>query len=290
MRVAVLGGGGMLGAALADVLASEGCRAMCCSRSEVDLVDTAAVGRLLDDFRPDAVINAAAMTNVDGCETDTEQAFEVNGKAVGRAARIAADRSISFVHVSTDYVFDGPAGVPFVESSPTTPRSVYGKSKLLGEQLALEYPTTIVVRTSWLYGPHGNNFVKTMARLGKERASVSVVDDQVGCPTYTPYLAQALVRVASAAHSGQPPLEQPFVLHYCNRGPVSWFGFARAVFSTFDCSAELEPITTKEFPRPAPRPAYSVLSTERYESLFGPVPEWQSGLIAYRENVATDGW
>jgi dTDP-4-dehydrorhamnose reductase len=278
----VLGGGGMLGRAVAEV-ASERClRCAAPDRAELDLLDTAAVERRVDAERPVAVVNCAAFTDVDGCETRVEHALEINGRAVGRLARVTAARGVPLLQVSTDYVFPGDARTPYAEDAGTGPRSVYGESKLLGERLALEAGGAFVVRTSWLFGPGGRNFVDTVLGRAEARAALRVVDDQVGCPTYAPFLARALVDLAMAARGGREP-RPPSLLHYRNREPVSWYRFACAALAEWGLEASIEPVTTAEFPRPARRPAYSVLGVERFERWAGRrVEDWRDGLCDYR--------
>ena len=281
-RLLVLGGAGMLGGA---VVAAARARRLPCvgvDREQVDLCDTPALERALDDSRPDVVINCAAFTDVDGCEQQVEHALEVNGRAVGRLAQAVAVRGAVLFQVSTDYVFRGDADRPYREDDETDPASVYGESKLLGERLALERGRAVVVRTSWLFGPGGRNFVDTIVRTARAGGPLRVVDDQVGCPTYAPFLASALIELAERTLvAGSPP--PPSVLHYRNGEPVSWCSFARAALECWGLDAPIEPVTTEEFPRPARRPAYSVLCVERFERLMGRgVPDWREALCDYR--------
>jgi dTDP-4-dehydrorhamnose reductase len=195
---------------------------------------------------------------------------------------IAAERTGAvLVQVSSDYVFGGSAAAPYAEDAATGPLSIYGASKLGGEREALASPRGLVVRTSWLFGPGGENFVRAMLARARSGASLRVVDDQVGCPTYTPYLARALVELGALAASGRIAL--PAVVHYRNSGPVSWHGFTREILEVWDVVAPLEAITTADLPRPARRPAYSVLEVARTEELLGRAVEpWRAGLEAYR--------
>jgi len=272
MRCLVFGGAGMLGQAVVAEARSRGWDVRGPSRGEADITDR---GRLLgwvDDFRPEAIVNCAAFTRVDDCEKEPQQAFAVNGEAVANAAAAAARAGARLLHVSTDYVFDGEARQPYQEDAAPAPRSVYGQSKLAGERHALAYDRALVVRTSWLFGAGGPNFVATIVGLiDAGRLPLRVVSDQEGCPTYTPYLAAALLDLARLGTTG--------IVHYRNREPVSWYAFAVAIARLWSATAEVVPVTTAEFPRPAPRPAYSVLDVARFEEIAGrPVESWEPGL------------
>jgi dTDP-4-dehydrorhamnose reductase len=272
MKVLVFGGAGMLGQAVVQEARSRGWDVLGLSREQADVTDR---GRLLEQaraFGPEVVINCAAHTKVDACETEVERAFAINGEGAGNAAAAAESVGARLVHVSTDYVFAGSSRDPYKEDAPTGPLSVYGKSKLEGEKRVLEYDRALVVRTSWLFGPGGPNFVATMVGLIEAgKVPLRVVDDQVGGPTYTPFLAKALVDLAGLGATG--------VLHYQNREPVSWYAFATEIARQWGGEVEVQPVTTAEFPRPAPRPAWSVLDVARFEEIAGrPVEPWDRGL------------
>ncbi|HEV7786797.1 MAG TPA: dTDP-4-dehydrorhamnose reductase [Thermoanaerobaculia bacterium] len=272
MRCLVFGGTGMLGQAVVAEARSRGWAALGLSRAQADVVGADVLG-WAGAFRPGLVINCAAFTKVDACEMEQPQAFAVNGEAVAKVAAVARRAGAPLVHVSTDYVFDGTASVPYREDAPTNPLSVYGRSKLAGEAHALAYERGLVVRTSWLFGPGGPNFVATMVDLIEAgRVPLRVVRDQEGCPTYTPFLARALLDLAQREVTG--------VVHYRNREPVSWYAFAVEIARLWSGGVEVDPITTAEFPRPAPRPAYSVLDVARFEECAGrPVEPWEWGLV-----------
>ncbi|HEV7509999.1 MAG TPA: dTDP-4-dehydrorhamnose reductase [Thermoanaerobaculia bacterium] len=272
MRCLVFGGTGMLGQAVVAEARSRGWAAVGLSHTQADIADTADIG-WVDSFGPELVVNCAAFTKVDACETEQPRAFAVNGEAVARVAAVAARAAAPLVHVSTDYVFEGTATAPYREDSPTNPLSVYGRSKLAGEAHALAYERGLVVRTSWLFGPGGPNFVATMVDLIEAgRIPLRVVRDQEGCPTYTPFLARALLDLAQREVTG--------VVHYRNREPVSWYAFAAEIARLWSGAVEVVPVTTAEFPRPAPRPAYSVLDVTRFEQCAGrPVEPWEWGLV-----------
>ena len=272
MKVLVFGGAGMLGQAVEQEARSRGWDVLALSREQADVTDR---GRLLEwagTFQPDAVLNCAAHTKVDACETEVDRAFAINAEGAGNAAAAAESVGARLVHVSTDYVFDGKAHDPYREDAPTGPLSVYGKSKLEGERRALEYDRALAVRTSWLFGPGGPNFVATMVGLIEAgKVPLRVVDDQVGGPTYTPFLAKALLDLAGLGATG--------VLHYQNREPVSWYAFATEIARQSGGAVEVMPVTTAEFRRPAPRPAWSVLDVTRFEEITGrPVERWDRGL------------
>jgi dTDP-4-dehydrorhamnose reductase len=273
MRCLVFGGTGMLGQAVVAAARSRGWAALGLSHAQANIAD--ADLSWVGSFGPDLVVNCAAFTKVDACETEQAQAFAVNGEAVARVARIAATARAGarLVHVSTDYVFDGKASTPYREDSPTHPLSVYGRSKLAGEAHALAYERGLVVRTSWLFGPGGPNFVATMVALIEAgRVPLRVVRDQEGCPTYAPFLARALLDLAEREVTG--------VVHYRNREPVSWYAFAAEIARLWSGAVGVVPVTTAEFPRPAPRPAYSVLDVARFEGCAGrPVEPWEWGLV-----------
>jgi len=279
VRVLIFGGTGMLGRALAVAARARGFAALALSREQADIEDAPRLRYWAEAFRPEAVINCAAYTKVDLAEGEGRQkAFAVNGSAIANVASAASAVGARLLHVSTDYVFDGTARQPYCEDAPTNPLSVYGQSKLAGEREALagdQGKRALVVRTSWLFGPGGPNFVATMVRMIREgKLPLRVVRDQEGCPTYTPYLAAALLDLA--------PLDLTGVVHYRNREPVSWYGFAAEIARLWSGTAEVVPVTTEEFPRPAPRPAWSVLDVGRFEDAAGRrVESWEAGLADY---------
>jgi|CXWL01.1.fsa_nt_gi dTDP-4-dehydrorhamnose reductase len=275
MRVLVFGGTGMLGGAVVKAARRLGMAALGVSHSQADITDAGRVTTLVEAFAPQLVVNAAAFTAVDRCESEPERALAVNGTAVGHvrdAARAAAAR---LVHVSSDYVFDGSGTAPYREDAAVGPLSVYGATKLAGEQQALADPTALVVRTSWVFGHGSASFPATMRRFLREgRVPLRVVADQTGCPTYAPFLAAAILDLASARAVG--------VVHYANREAVSWYDFAREIVRLGETAAEVLPIPTAEMPRPARRPMYSVLATERAEALLGRrVEPWTAGLVDF---------
>lgn len=278
----IFGAGGMLGTALARV-APEAGRTVSVPRSEVDIRNRRAVQERVRAEAPAAIVNCAALTAVDACESRQREAMEINGEAVGHLAEAAREVSAHLVQVSTDFVFDGRRSTPYREGDAADPLSVYGRTKLIGEQRALEWDHSLVVRTSWVFGPGGGNFVATMARLitaGKK--PLRVVADQTGCPTYSRFLAGAIWELLGLRSRG--------VVHYRNREPISWHGFASAIATRLGDPDEVEPISTEELARPAPRPRYSVLDVSRFESLTGRgVERWSEGLEEYLDETADWG-
>ncbi len=276
-RVLVTGAGGMLGSAVAATAMAAGHDVGARERSRLDITDPGAVDEELAAEPWDVVVNCAAWTDVDGAEENEEQATLVNGEGPANLARACAANGIRLVHVSTDYVFAGDKDGPYLESDPTGPRSAYGRSKLAGEEaVTASGAEHAIVRTSWLYGAGGTNFVDTMLRLGTERDSVSVVDDQRGRPTWTGDLAPALVACATASPTG--------LFHAAGEGSCTWFGLARTALELAGSECVVEPTTTENFPRPAPRPANSVLDSERGGEAVRLGP-WEDGLVAYLDEI-----
>jgi dTDP-4-dehydrorhamnose reductase len=223
-------------------------------------------------------INCAAYTAVDKAEeTETKNAFAINATAVGKLAAICKEFNTQLIHISTDYVFDGTSNQPYKETDAINPVSVYGQSKLQGEQLALQNnPSTIIIRTSWVFSSFGNNFVKTMLRLMKERESINVVNDQLGCPTYAADLAGAIMAIIEK----KPKLiSNDRVFNYCNEGTINWYQFALAIKELSGSNCIVHPIPSSQYPVPAERPKYSVLDTTLIKNTFGiTIPEWKESL------------
>ncbi|HEX6444840.1 MAG TPA: dTDP-4-dehydrorhamnose reductase [Streptosporangiales bacterium] len=273
----VTGAGGMLGVEVTDVLREQGVPFTGLARSDLDVTDAEAVAAALDRHRPDVVVNCAAWTAVDDAESQEDAAARVNGDGPAHLARACARTGARLLHVSTDYVFSGDADTPYAEDAPTGPRTAYGRTKLAGERAVRElHPDGgYVVRTAWLYGAHGGNFVATMLRLEGERPTVDVVADQHGQPTWAADVADRLVALGlSDAPAG--------VYHATNGGSASWYELAREVFTLAGADAARVHRTTSEaFTRPAPRPAYSVLAStaaERYG--LPPMRHWRDALAA----------
>jgi dTDP-4-dehydrorhamnose reductase len=282
VRLLVLGAAGILGRATVAEARRRGWPAIGLAHAELDVVDREAVAATLAAARPELVVNCAAFTQVDRCESEPELAFRVNAEAVGGLAEACSAVGARLVHLSTDYVFGGAAARPYREEDKTGPLSVYGASKLEGERRALAVGDSLVVRTSALFGVGGANFVDTIAAglTGGERR-LRVVDDQVTAPTYAPFLARALADLGESGATGR--------VHYRNREPASWFELARAIAERLDADAEIVPVTSDRFPRPARRPARSVLAVERFERLAGRAVEaWSTGLDAHLGTISKE--
>jgi len=269
--ILVVGANGMLGRDLMTVLPGE-LRGV--DIGEIDITSPESVRTVLLTLKPAVVVNVAAYTDVDGCETNRDLACAVNGEGVGHLARVSADSGAKLVQISTDYVFDGGKGSPYREDDPTGPLSVYGQSKLLGEQNARLNPDHLIIRTQWLYGLHGKNFVETMLRLAAERTELSVVDDQIGSPTWTVDLARAIRSLIEAGARG--------TYHAANSGYCSWNEFARAIFAESGMKIAVKPMSTTELNRPAPRPLYSTLDCGKLTRDTGFTPQgWREALKTY---------
>ncbi len=265
----------MLGQDVRSAADAAGHEALAFSHAELDITDPVAVHEAVSGAHPEAVVNCAAWTNVDGAEDEEREATNVNGAGAGHLARAAAAAGAWTVHVSSDYVFDGAKHSPYLESDPTGPVSAYGRSKLAGElEVADHAPYShTVVRSSWLFGAGGPCFPATILRLAAERDELKVADDQVGCPTFTGHLAQALLTLAEQRPRG--------VVHVAGGGFCSWFEFATDIVRSAGLQCDVRPCSTRDMPRPARRPAYSVLGSERGDDVAPVLPPWRDGLAEY---------
>ena len=245
----------------------------------LDITDKKSIQEYFKKFLPDFVINCAAYTAVDKAETDLENARFINAVAPGFLAGAAKKIGAGFIHISTDYVFDGNHFRPYSEEDPVKPKAVYGKTKLEGEEKCMaENPDSVIIRTSWLYSSFGNNFVKTMLRVGAERGEVNVVFDQVGTPTYAGDLAKAILTIAKKFSEKRASLV-PGIYHYSNEGVISWFDFAHAIFELAGIKCAVNPIFSKELNQPAPRPSFSVLDKTKIKDTFQlKIPYWKESL------------
>ncbi|UOO81323.1 dTDP-4-dehydrorhamnose reductase [Uruburuella testudinis] len=279
MRILLTGSKGQLGRCIKDRL-PEDWELIAADSATLDITDAEAVLNMAHNFQPDAIINAAAYTAVDKAQSEPEKAFAVNGRAVHNLAAAARAVQAKFIHISTDYVFDGHSKVPYSETAAPAPQSVYGQSKLAGELLALAAnPESLIMRTAWVFSEYGSNFVKTMLAAAAERDELYVVDDQTGCPTYAGDLAQTIIDMLC---------KQPFprgIYHYGGSRSASWHAFAQAVFQAAQQhhagfnSPRLHAIAGSDYPTPAPRPAYSVLDCNKIQSEFGiGASDWQKAL------------
>lgn len=272
MRVLVAGAGGMLGQDAVEACAARGHEVVVLGRAELDITDPRSVELVLQSARPDVVVNCAAYTDVDGCEQAEEEAMAVNDTGAALLAAAAASHDAKVLYVSSDYVFDGSKRTPYVESDLTAALSAYGRTKQAGEtSVAVANPRHFIVRSSWLFGLGGSNFVETMLRIGSQQSEVVVVSDQVGSPTYTPHLAEGLAKLIEGEEFG--------IHHMAASGSCSWFEFAQEIFDRAGVECDVLGGTTEMLGRPAPRPAYSVLGSERPDPIT--LPEWRQGLSEY---------
>ena len=249
------------------------------SRQEQDLSDSEAIQTWFHDKSFDVIINCAAYTAVDKAESEQDLARTINATAVGTLASIAKEKISTLIHISTDYVFDGKNFKPYRETDPTNPQGIYGQTKLEGEQamLAINPAKSIIIRTSWVYSSFGNNFVKTMLRLGKEREELGVIFDQVGSPTSARDLAQAILSIIQ--HPKLSAQEDTEIYHFSNEGVCSWYDFAKTIFQFSAISCLVKPIETLEYPTPAKRPHYSVLNKAKIKDTFDiTIPYWKDSL------------
>jgi dTDP-4-dehydrorhamnose reductase len=272
VKVLITGAAGMLGRDMVLAAGNAGHAVVGFGHTELDVADEAAVERKFEAERPDVVINCAAWTDVDGAEEAEEAALAINGAGAGTVAAAAAAVEASTVYISSDYVFDGSKGAPYVESDQPAPLSAYGRTKLAGEEAtAAANPRHFVVRSSWLFGIGGSNFVETMLRLAADHGEVLVVRDQVGSPTYTWHLAYGVVRLIEGVEYG--------IHHMAGGGACSWYEFAREIFEQAKVECRVLSATTEMLGRPAPRPAYSALASQREHAIE--LPSWQDGLAGY---------
>ncbi len=237
-------------------------------------------------YQPHYCINCAAYTNVDKAESEKELAFLINGEAVGVLAAVCKEHQAKFIHISTDYVFDGTAGTPYKEDSPTNPVNTYGESKLKGEQQAIHFnPESIIIRSSWVYSEFGKNFVKTILKLVNEKKEISVVNDQVGSPTYAADLAEAIMKIIGSIQlsivNGNPG-----IYHFSNKGVISWYDFALAIKELSNSNCKINPITTSQYPTPAKRPAYAALDKTKIQKIFNiKLKDWKESLAICMEEI-----
>ncbi|PET70554.1 dTDP-4-dehydrorhamnose reductase [Priestia megaterium] len=277
-KVLITGANGQLGKELVELFTEKGFEVYGFGRDKMDITNQAQVQEMIGFVKPNIVIHSAAHTQVDLAESEPEQAFLINAYGTRNVAVAAEAVGAKLVYVSTDYVFDGTTDEPYNEFSPTSPLGVYGKSKLAGEQFVRDFHSKFfIVRTSWVYGKHGSNFVKTMLKLGEEKKELSVVSDQIGCPTYTLDLAHAILELVDTQKYG--------VYHISNGGSCSWYEFAKAIFEEVGINIDLVPCTTADFPRPAARPANSVFEHMSIKlNNFTSIRHWREALSSFLKN------
>lgn len=275
MQILVTGANGQLGSELRDLSVNSGDVFIFTDVKELDLCNKTELFTFFERNQIDVMINCAAYTAVDKAEIDVEMARSINAIAVKNLVQVAKTHTIKLVHVSTDYVFDGNHYQPLQEEDAVSPLGVYGETKREGENFVLQSDIDgIVIRTSWLYSSHGNNFVKTMMRLGKERSELGVIFDQIGTPTYARDLAKTILTMV---HSGEPFRNKLY--HFSNEGVASWYDFAKAIIEMAEIDCLVKPIATADYPTPAKRPHYSVMSKSRIKQDYGlEIPYWRDSL------------
>lgn len=282
-KILVTGASGQLGSEIRAVSPDYPFEFVFTSSAELDISSEEAVRFLFETHRPDCVVNCAAYTAVDRAEQDFEAAGRVNHLGIKYLAEVAKEFGSKLVHVSTDYVFDGEGYRPYTEQHAPNPQSVYGSTKLDGENalVTLGLPNCLIIRTSWVYSTFGNNFVKTMRRLGAERQELGVVVDQVGTPTYARDLARCILDILPSLHNTKPE-----IYHFSNEGVCSWYDFATAVMEMSGLSCHVKPIPSSQYPTPAKRPFYSVLSKDKIKADFGvEIDHWRVALERCIENL-----
>ena len=280
MRLLVLGRSGQVGAALTDSLQGLG-ELIALDRAQLDLTDSDAIRIALRELQPHIIINAAAYTAVDAAESDQATAFQINAEAPRIIAEESERLGATLIHYSTDYVFDGSKPDPWLEDDATAPLSVYGDSKLAGEQaIAKVGGMHLILRTSWVYGLHGKNFLRTMLTLAETRDQLAIVNDQIGAPTWAVTIAEATASIIRDAGEPAQLAALSGIYHVCAGGHTSWFGFAQAIFAddSVQRKPQLRPITTAEYPTPARRPHNSMLNTDKFRRTFGDLPSWDAAL------------
>jgi dTDP-4-dehydrorhamnose reductase len=272
VRILVTGATGMLGRDVTAACHGRDHEVVALAHAALDITSPPSVEEALTRYRPDAVVNCAAFTDVDGAEDDEAGAMRINDEGAALLAAVAAGVGAKVVHPSSDYVFDGSAREPYVESDLPSPLSAYGRSKLAGEtSVAVSNPRHFIARSAWLFGLAGKNFVETMLRLGREQSEVMVVTDQVGCPTYTRHLAEAIAVLVEGEAFG--------IHHLAGGGQCSWYEFAQEIFDQADVECRVMAGTTEMLARPAKRPALSALTSERDDPIV--LPDWRQGLAEY---------
>lgn len=250
------------------------------TRSNLDLSDNQSINSFFQNKSIDLIINCAAYTAVDKAESDEVLADKINHLAVKQLAEIALEKDIKLIHISTDYVFNGMQFRPYIETDVVSPQSIYGETKLNGEQALQEIMqhNALIIRTSWVYSSFGNNFVKTMLKLGNDRESLNVIFDQVGTPTYAQDLASTIMAIVTSANFNQDKLPTD-IFHYSNEGVCSWYDFSKAIFELADIQCNISPIETKDYPTPAARPHYSLLNKTKIKHVYNlTIPYWKDSL------------
>jgi dTDP-4-dehydrorhamnose reductase len=290
MKILVTGRNGQVGGALQHALEGLG-EIVTLDRSQLDLSNLDAMREVIRSIRPNLIVNAAAYTAVDLAETDEALAYRINAEAPGVMAEEAKRLGASLIHYSTDYVYDGGKSGAWLETDTTGPLSAYGRSKLAGEQaIAAVGLPHLILRTSWVYGLHGKNFLLTMLRLAQSRPELSIVSDQIGAPTWSVTIAEATASIIKKFPDLAAVEHVSGIYHLCARGQTSWFGFAEKIFahSLIQQKPKLNPITTADYPTPAVRPKNSVMNTDKFEQTFVTLPTWDVALGDCLQRIPTE--
>ncbi|MDW7617139.1 dTDP-4-dehydrorhamnose reductase [Peribacillus simplex] len=273
MKIVITGAGGQLGKELLQLFKEEGYMVFPYTKQQLDITNRAKIKEMIEKIQPDYLINTAAFTQVDLCESDIDKAYLINGIGPYYLACEAKEKKVKFFHISTDYVFDGEKIEPYMEDDSPNPKTIYGKSKQLGEALVLDaYESSTIIRTSWLYGHEGKNFVNTIKKLARHSLEMRVVHDQYGCPTYTKDLGIALKDLLTKPHG---------IYHVTNSGSCSWFEFATEIVTFLKSQTVVIPVSTEEYGLKTPRPMYSVLSQKKLNSNGVSLRNWKEGLHEY---------
>ena len=289
-KILVTGGNGQLGRELQELASFYGDYEFhFLTREDMPIDQFELVRTFFNTLKPAYCINCAAYTAVDKAESEKELAFQINGEAVGVLAAVCRHHNTKFIHISTDYVFNGEGTYPYTENFPTDPINVYGASKLDGEKQAIQLnPDCLIIRTSWVYSSFGKNFVKTMLRLMNEKDEISVVNDQVGSPTYAADIAEAILKIISDLNV-KPVEWKPGIYNFSNEGIITWYDFAVAIKEISNCPCDVKPITTSAYPTPARRPAYSVLDKTKIQETFGiQLKDWEKSLEICIKKIKND--
>jgi dTDP-4-dehydrorhamnose reductase len=281
-NILITGSNGQLGRCLRDAVGGVRCAGSSTFNffftdiEELDITDIGAISDFVYENKIDCIVNTAAYTDVDNAENESEKAFDINADGVWNLSHICMEQNVFLIHISTDYVFDGNAATPYKTNAPVNPISIYGKSKLAGEQAILDdYSPSVIIRTSWLYSQYGRNFLNTMLKLGKEKKDIYVVDDQYGAPTNAHDLADVILNIIEQKDN----IKRPTVFHYANEGVTTWCGFAREIMKMAQLPCVVHPITTAEYSTKAKRPAYSVLNLSKIKKQFKiKIPNWTESL------------
>ena len=275
LNILITGANGQLGSELREEVSGNS-NFFFTDKASLDITNQYALQHYIEENKIEIIINCAAYTAVDKAENDQINAEKINHLAVHYLAQIAKEKNLSLIHISTDYIFDGNNHLPYIESDPSHPNGIYGKTKLAGEQSMLQInpSNSIIIRTSWVYSSYGNNFVKTMLRLGKEREQLGVIFDQIGTPTYARDLAKTIIEIIPKIDN-----KNVEIYHYSNEGVCSWYDFAKTIFELENIDCTLTPIETKEYPTPATRPYYSLLNKAKIKKDFNlTIPYWRESL------------